>query len=232
MEGTKFTYRNHSLDFDLGAAVHRQARFAEKMSQFNWLRSPAVVSTLHNAIDRYDKFFFLIAKFSGMMVPTLDVDLVWHTHQLSPAQYIAFSKATANGRFIDHNDRVKEEELHSGFQKVQNLYQEQFADDYLLCHSWYCEASRLDPNITLSNGDYDILGLLVECERKRRGKLGFPVMMELAECECVCWQSSPSDYNSQYNSYISKCSKKCSSGGGGGSCNTCGNNCSSCGGGD
>jgi hypothetical protein len=46
-----------------------------------------------------------------MMVPTLDVDLVWHTHQLSPVRYMIFSKATANGRFVDHNDRVEKEDL-------------------------------------------------------------------------------------------------------------------------
>jgi hypothetical protein len=232
MASANFTYRSYSLDFNPVAAVHRQTAFAEKMSHFNWLQSPTVASTLRYAINRYGRFFFLIANYPGMMVPTLDVDLVWHTHQLSPVRYMAFSKAMANGRFVDHNDRVEKEDLQIGFQEVQKLYREQFSDDYLLCHSWYCEAGRLDPDVALSKSDFAMLDLLIERARERRRTLSLPVMMELAECECVCWQSSPSDYNSQYNSYISKCSKKCSSSGGGGSCNTCSNNCSSCGGGD
>jgi hypothetical protein len=231
MASANFTYRNHSLDFDLVAAVHRQARFAEKMSQFNWLQSPTVASTLRYAIDRYGKFFFLIANFPGMTVPTLDVDLVWHTHQLSPARYMAFSKATANGRFIDHNDRVKEEELHTGFQQVQDLYREQFAEDYLLCHSWYCEAGRFDPNIALSNGDYAMLELLIERERERRGTLGLPVMMELAECECVCWQASNESGGRNRSprpqaSHCSRGGKGCSSGCNS-KCSSCNSNCSS-----
>jgi len=211
MASANFTYRNHSLDFDPIAAVHRQARFAEKMSQFNWLQSPTVTSTLRHAVDRYGKFFFLIANFPGMMVPTLDVDLVWHTHQLSPARYMVFSKATANGRFVDHNDRVEEEELHTGFQKVQDLYREKFADDYLLCHSWYCEAGRLDPDIALSDGDCDTLELLIERERARRRTLGLPVMMEFAECKCVSWQASKERGSSSRSPkpHASNCNSNC-----------------------
>lgn len=122
MANANFTYRNHSLNFDPVAAVHRQAKFAEKIYQFNWLQSPTVASTLRHAIDRYGKFFFLIVNFPGMMVLTLDVDLIWHTHQLSPARYMTFSRATANGRFVDHNDKVGGEDLETRFQQVQDMY--------------------------------------------------------------------------------------------------------------
>jgi hypothetical protein len=61
---------------------------------------------------------------------------------------MAFSKAIANGRFVNHNDRVRNE-LRIGFHQVENLYREAFSDDYLLRHSWYCGAGRLDPSAAL-----------------------------------------------------------------------------------
>ena len=74
----------------------RQATFVDKMNNHLWIRSPALEGTLRRAIDRYSKFLILLkrkapplgADGSGttmvpgpIIVPTLDIDLVWHTHQ-------------------------------------------------------------------------------------------------------------------------------------------------------
>jgi len=106
MSATDFTYAKYGLDFDLPSAIHRRAGFAFKMSQFGWLYSPFFDSTLRRAQGRYRNFFSLLALEPGdqKMVPTVDIDLVWHTHQLSPTRYARFSKAETHGRFISPGD--------------------------------------------------------------------------------------------------------------------------------
>lgn len=63
-----------------------------------WIRSPALSGTLRRATDRYAKFLHLLKRkapplgedgsgktivLGAIIVPTLDIDLVWHTHQCS-----------------------------------------------------------------------------------------------------------------------------------------------------
>ena len=121
-----------NLDFDPAAAVHRQHGFAVKMVDRAWLHGPNLDSLLDQARARYGNFFALLAAVPGPMVPTLDIDLVWHTHQLSPAKYAAFSKERANGRFIDHNDQVDEASLKLNSRDTATLYGQMFGLDYHL----------------------------------------------------------------------------------------------------
>ena len=76
---------------DLVGAVIRQGTFIEKMERIDWLHSPAATFTIDNLITKYARFMqLLIEDFLQMLVPTLDVDLGWHTHQLSPSRYYAY----------------------------------------------------------------------------------------------------------------------------------------------
>ncbi|AEO55157.1 hypothetical protein MYCTH_2107828 [Thermothelomyces thermophilus ATCC 42464] len=55
---------------------------------------------------RYLKFLGLIkAHRSTTFVPTLDIDLVWHTHQLAPAAYDAYCRAHV-GHPVNHDDTI------------------------------------------------------------------------------------------------------------------------------
>ncbi|KAJ4291339.1 hypothetical protein N0V88_006347 [Collariella sp. IMI 366227] len=68
----------------LAENVVRQAGFVDKMHRQLWIRSPGCEGTLRRAGERYEAFLDLFRTFPGeMLVPTLDIDLVWHTHQLS-----------------------------------------------------------------------------------------------------------------------------------------------------
>ena len=42
-----------------------------------------------------------------MAVPTLDVDLAWHTRQLSPYNYMMYTVKMTK-QFVDHDDKVAE----------------------------------------------------------------------------------------------------------------------------
>jgi len=166
--------------FDLPSAVHRQAGFAAKMTQFGWLYSPFLESTLQRAQGRYRDFFGILASEQGvkLIVPTLDIDLVWHTHQLSPTEYGEFSRAVT-GRFVNHNDMAAEEQLRHGSKSTNAAYRERFGEEYRICLSWFCEAARLSPDRRLSPDEAVRLAAIIGREQQRGKNI-----LDRAACQC------------------------------------------------
>ncbi|KAL5356139.1 hypothetical protein BJX96DRAFT_142363 [Aspergillus floccosus] len=119
--------------------VQRQCVFVDKMHAHRWICSPAVEGTLRRAVERYGKFIALFRHFHGFLVPTLDVDLVWHTHQCSADHYRQFVVKHA-GRFINHEDKISRGTLDNGFSSTEQCYRFTFGDQYQVCLCWYCEA--------------------------------------------------------------------------------------------
>ncbi|KAI5201490.1 hypothetical protein E4T42_02282 [Aureobasidium subglaciale] len=126
---------------DLVGAVTRQGSFIEKMHTIDWLHSPALSHTIPRLILKYTRFIGIIAKYSKMAVPTLDVDLAWHTHQLNPSQYLQYTVAKSR-TFIDHDDKVVEAKLTDAFAETSKMYQRLYGEPYSECTCWYCEAVR------------------------------------------------------------------------------------------
>jgi hypothetical protein len=120
--------------------VQRQTSFVDKMHAQLWIRSPAVEGTLRRAGDRYENFLRLFRLYPGtMLVPTLDVDLVWHTHQCSAQDYAASVKRRT-GRFINHDDKLGRGALHGGMEETKKLFFLRFGEEYERCLCWDCEA--------------------------------------------------------------------------------------------
>ncbi|KAK9234068.1 hypothetical protein V1525DRAFT_414242 [Lipomyces kononenkoae] len=128
---------------DLVGAVMRQGTFVEKMANIDWINSPALASTMARLIKKYETFFLIMAKYPDhVAVPTLDVDLAWHTHQLSPRRYYSYSLAKTN-IFIDHDDKIEESKLSDAFKWTSRVYQKLTGGQiYSECTCWYCEAIR------------------------------------------------------------------------------------------
>ncbi|KAI5838566.1 hypothetical protein DFP73DRAFT_580627 [Morchella snyderi] len=97
---------------------------------------------LARAVARYERFFALFARHPGrMLVPTLDVDLVWHSAMLAPVGYRAWCRAAA-ARFVDHDDRVGTGALDEAFAFTERAYARAFAGEvYARCCCWFCEAA-------------------------------------------------------------------------------------------
>ncbi|KAE8146186.1 hypothetical protein BDV25DRAFT_143950 [Aspergillus avenaceus] len=134
---------------DLVGAVIRQGTFVQKMDSIDWLHSPAVRATMDRLIHKYELFFHIMAANPRRMaVPTLDVDLAWHTHQLAPARYFDYSvcKTMQESKvaiFIDHDDKVEEDKLSDGFEWTSKMYKKLTNGEiYSECTCWYCEAIR------------------------------------------------------------------------------------------
>lgn len=125
---------------DLIGAVIRQGSFIEKMHSINWLHSPACGSTMTRLLTKYTRYFQLLARYTDQL-PTLDIDLAWHTHQLSPVSYFNYS-ISKTGIFIDHDDKIEETALSTAFEWTSKIYQEKFKEIYSECTWWYCESIR------------------------------------------------------------------------------------------
>ena len=136
---------------DLAAACIRQASFVRKMADIDWLHSPALFSTCQRLITKYDRFLNIMASYpSEMAVPTLDVDLAWHTHQLSPSAYYHHTVSATSGIFLDHDDKVEEMKLSDAFARTSERYQNLYKAPYSECLCHYCEAIRSTHNTTFT----------------------------------------------------------------------------------
>jgi hypothetical protein len=144
-------YWNNTGPFalDLVGAVIRQGTFVQKMDNIDWLHSPTVMATMDRLIRKYHVFFHIMASNPRRMaVPTLDVDLAWHTHQLAPQRYFEYSVYHTNlhtriATFIDHDDKVDENRLSDGFEWTSKIYRKLTDGEiYSECTCWYCEAIR------------------------------------------------------------------------------------------
>ncbi|KAF7353803.1 hypothetical protein MVEN_01065800 [Mycena venus] len=123
---------------ELIGAVLRQGSFVTKMYDLQWTKPGFFDSAedeiaLQHAIARYHAFLDLMSSSpASFFVPTLDIDLAWHTHQLMANNY---AKDTTKyiGRFIDHDDKVEENQLASSFDITCRAWKNRFAVQYTHC---------------------------------------------------------------------------------------------------
>ncbi|KAM3458239.1 hypothetical protein NHJ6243_007461 [Beauveria neobassiana] len=127
---------------DLCSAVMRQGIFIDKMVNLDWLHSPSAKPTMQRLIKKYQRFLFIMEGYPGQtVVPTLDVDLAWHTHQLHPQSYYQHTVRRMS-KFIDHDDKIDEGKLGEAFAFTTKKYQDFFGQVYSECTCWYCETVR------------------------------------------------------------------------------------------
>jgi hypothetical protein len=128
------------FSLELGSAVVRQSVFVDKMCTIDWLHSPNARGTMARLIEKYKRFMTIISENrKRTAVPTLDVDLAWHTHQLSPKSYYEYSVSKCR-KFVNHDDKLEEDKLATGFEWTSKVYQKMFHEVYSECTCWYCES--------------------------------------------------------------------------------------------
>ena len=150
----------------LASMVERQANFITKMGDHMWFRSPALDGTLSRALVRYESFMRLFKQHPrSTLVPTLDIDLVWHTHQCSPNQYWT-SSMTLAGRVINHNDELDKSTLRCGFKETARFYEMRFKDEYNTCLCWNCQAlmSKFEEDTLNADVDFDVVAKEIQDE--------------------------------------------------------------------
>ncbi|KAL6449614.1 GRDP1 Glycine-rich domain-containing protein 1 [Candida maltosa Xu316] len=132
---------------DLVGCVLRQERFVEKMNKIDWLHSPLIFKSMSESAIRYLRFFEMLTDINlkQILVPTLDIDLLWHTHQLTMYGYFRDCRSSAIHSVIDHDDKIDEGRLDDGFTFTSKRYKLLYKEDYSICYCLYCTSKRTVP---------------------------------------------------------------------------------------
>ena len=98
------------------------------MKEYGWSKAQAT-----QAVDRYEKLFKLFGKGSSI-VPTKEIDDVWHLHMLDPVSYYESCMAYHN-KIIGHNPALEDSQeekskLHSLFLETAKLWKEEYGEEY------------------------------------------------------------------------------------------------------
>ena len=137
--GEPFRLDDHELNNALSGtsaesfteADHRLADAMASQEQFNsriLALGPQVVDGgyIAQAVQRYFDFLELARQQPGrLLVPTLDIDLVWHVHQLSPADYRDDCQELL-GRPLSHDTSHGTQDLAAAFQQTQAAWEDTF----------------------------------------------------------------------------------------------------------
>ncbi|KAG7447867.1 uncharacterized protein BT62DRAFT_870840, partial [Guyanagaster necrorhizus] len=139
LSGIMSAYEDDKI-FSLGlvGAVLRQGSFVDKMHKLGWTDLDFFSFSedevpLKHCIARYHAFLDLISSSpGGFFVPTLDIDLVWHTHQLMARKYSRDCLEYVR-RFVDHDDKVDENRLANAFDMTCRAWKDRFRIAYTHC---------------------------------------------------------------------------------------------------
>jgi hypothetical protein len=116
---------------DLAQAVKRQISFAQKITA-TYPYDPVPNPLLLSSQERYAKFMNLLRLNTvAMLVPTMDIDLFWHTHQLSTTTYLSWCTRYV-GRHINHDDTLPEVELSTGTDDTVAVWALNYSEDYII----------------------------------------------------------------------------------------------------
>jgi hypothetical protein len=125
-------YRTIKFSVDIDKTFAELVSLLEKVSIFHthWHQS----TTIKQMIMRYDRFMQLKASspHNILLVPTLDIEIVWQTHLSRPEMYRADCLRLFN-RIIDHSlitDDIGQFLKEQAFIDTCHLYEEQFGEEY------------------------------------------------------------------------------------------------------
>jgi hypothetical protein len=121
------------FSIDLVAAALRQREFAKKITTEANFDTPEALTI---ACTRYHKFVLLMGRKGKKssakkvaLVPTLDIDLCWHTHQLFAVSYRVWCIEHL-GLAIHHDDTVGKESLDSGLKETSAAWSHAYREPY------------------------------------------------------------------------------------------------------
>ncbi|XP_024523119.1 glycine-rich domain-containing protein 1-like [Selaginella moellendorffii] len=127
----RYTERPTNIFYDLAEAALRQKSFYYQVSEPHYLDESFLVA----AVARYKAFLHLVRKSgtSTFFVPTYDIDLIWHTHQLHPVSYHN-DLTQVLGRIFEHDDtdsnRDSGGKLDNGFTKTRSMWEDTYGLPY------------------------------------------------------------------------------------------------------
>lgn len=123
---------------DLVEAVKRQFSFVDEMHGMGWTSNSGtfekegdVTPSLARSIVRYHKWLNVLFIHKELLCPTLDIDLSWHTHQLSCSYQLDCFRIL--NFFVDHDDKIEATTLGKAFDNTGRLWYDMYQQPYSLC---------------------------------------------------------------------------------------------------
>ncbi|KAG8850375.1 hypothetical protein FRB96_000439 [Tulasnella sp. 330] len=109
--------------------------FIEKMVNLGWTeegRFEEDTDTLTRCVVRYHAFLDLMVSTPGkFVVPTLDIDLAWHTHQLLCSSYQKLYEIMSI--VPDHDDKVTQGAISTAYDQTAEAWKVKFSVPYSVC---------------------------------------------------------------------------------------------------
>ena len=131
----RLSSRSSNLAFvpsvDLAKAVLSQRDFIDKYRNHSLHSSDWRELTRCDFRDLVQNFvsFMKLANSDYMMVPTFDIDLIWHTIMRDPLAYEKLCIALC-GCILDHNDALDPETISDAYQKTAERWEEVYQSEY------------------------------------------------------------------------------------------------------
>lgn len=134
-----------SADLIMTEAIKRQCEFIQKMIEMDIeqlveidVMTGRVRDQIEGAIDRYEKFMTLMwapdKPQNLILVPTLAIDLIWHSHQLDPVGYYSFcSENSPNGALVSHDDNIPPLNLEDFRTETRTFWHQKYGADTYDC---------------------------------------------------------------------------------------------------
>jgi hypothetical protein len=131
--------------FDIVASCLHQGTFLYQISQPNFSNE----TFIHKGVENYIKFIRLLPmKQHRYIVPTYQIDLIWHTHILSSGYQYHADNIYINGYILDHNDtlnvRTVGGELDTNFRDTVKLWWDVYNERYYIKGGMYRGEAPLD----------------------------------------------------------------------------------------
>ncbi|KAG8721756.1 hypothetical protein FRC09_007415 [Ceratobasidium sp. 395] len=145
---------NYPFSIELCGAILRQGSFIDKMINLGWAEPRTFddePSILVRCIARYNAWLDVMTQLTKqMLVPTLDIDLAWHTHQLKQEAYRTQTLSLL-GRFVDHDDKIEDNKLSDAYDQTAKYWEQRWGVPYHVCGCIHPPPRKsIDPVATLS----------------------------------------------------------------------------------
>ncbi|XP_050211883.1 glycine-rich domain-containing protein 1-like [Mercurialis annua] len=177
------TDRSISTTYDLISAVKRQSSFYYQVSG-SYMNDDAY---LEGSVARYRGFLHLIKRnqeraLGEFCVPTYDIDLIWHAHQLQPVAYCE-DLVGMMGRVLDHDDtdsdRAKGHKLDTGFSGTTKQWEDTFGSRY--CRAGAMYRGNAPSPLAINATKLGLLSNKVEDSNQISKEMFVEVMVEIME---------------------------------------------------
>ncbi|CAF4810651.1 unnamed protein product, partial [Rotaria socialis] len=143
-------------------AVVRQRNFLENFQKHPFysidlrlMHATSFEQSLENYIS-----FMKLAKKDTIIVPTFDIDLIWHTHMIYPMNYLEFSTALC-GYLLDHDDSIASTILTDAYRDTAERWKVAYGSEY---------GQNIDRNSSLKYFDPRRCAMIHKPDERKRSK--------------------------------------------------------------